>query len=316
MTGPVGGTRPSKSRNGVLGWVLACIGLPPLLVLIDAISFYRSNRTNGSLISAGIEREYLVYVPRSYDRTKPTPLVISMHGAAGWPTQQKNLSRWNRMADREGFVVAYPSGVHSTGPRIWHVDFGPGLERDVQFIKAMIDTLEARYHIDPTRIYADGMSNGGGMAFVLSCILSDRIAAVGIVASAQTLPWRWCKDRRPVPMIGFHGTADPDVPYQGGASWVSSEGFAGILDWTRNWARRNQCGANPIDSVVAPDVTRRWYPDCAENSEVVLYTIRGGGHTWPGGEPIPEWWVGPTSRNIDATALLWSFYREHPLVRR
>ena len=83
----------------------------------------------------------------------------------------------------------------------------PGLARDVRFISELIDKLEAAYNIDPTRIYANGLSNGGGMAFVLSCTLSDRIAAVGMVGAAQTLPWSWCTDRRPVPMIAvsWHG---------------------------------------------------------------------------------------------------------------
>src|SRR5206468_832985 len=184
-------------------------------------------------------------VPQSYDRAKPTPLVISMHGAAGWPAQQKNLSGWNRLAESQGFIVVYPSG--SDVPKIWHVDRGAGLVRDVAFISALIDTLEAAYNIDPTRIYANGLSAGGGMAFVLSCTLSDRIAGVGLVA---------------------------------------------------------------------PDVTRIEYTRCAGDATVVLYTIQGGGHSWPGGKPLPEWWVGPTSRSIDATSQMWTFFREHHLLRK
>src|SRR3989475_7914632 len=90
--------------------------------------------------------------------------------------------------------------------------------RDVRFISALIDTLEAAYNIDPTRIYANGLSAGGGMAFVLSCTLSDRIAAVGLVAAAQPLDWSRCTDQRPVPVIAVHGDADPIRPDQGGPS--------------------------------------------------------------------------------------------------
>src|SRR3989441_5213315 len=75
-----------------------------------------------------------------------------------------------------------------------------GLMRDVRFISELIDTLRAAYNIDPTRIYANGLSIGGGMAFVLSCTLSDRVAAVGMVAAAQSLPSSWCTDHRPVPI--------------------------------------------------------------------------------------------------------------------
>jgi polyhydroxybutyrate depolymerase len=200
--------------------VLILITLPAVLALTEAVSYYVRNRSNGSIVSSGQKREYLLYVPKSYDRTKPTPLVISLHGAGGWPVQQMNLSEWNRVAEEQGFIVVYPSGTKGVGPRIWHVGRGSDLMKDVRFISELIDKLEASYNIDPTRIYANGMSNGGGMSFVLSCTLSDRIAAVGMVGAAQTLPWNWCTDRRPVPMIVFHGTADPMAPYNGGGSWV------------------------------------------------------------------------------------------------
>ena len=188
--------------------------------------------------------------------------------------------------------------------------------KDVRFISELIDTLEAAYNIDPTRIYANGLSNGGGMAFVLSCTLSDRIAAVGMVAAAQSLPWSWCTDHRPVPMIAFHGTADRiDSVQRRSVVGSRPELFPSIPTWTANWARRNRCGATPVDSVVAADVTRREYRTCADDAAVVLYTIRGGGHTWPGGKPLPEWFVGPTSTSIDATSVMWAFFRDHPLVR-
>jgi polyhydroxybutyrate depolymerase len=224
-----------------------------------------------------------------------------------------NLSRWNRLADEHGFIVVYPSG--SSRPKVWHVDRGAGLLSDVRYISELIDTLEAAYNIDPTRIYANGVSNGGGMAFVLSCALSDRIAAVGMVAAAQSLPWNWCTDHRPVPMIAFHGTADPMTPYNGGRTWVAPESFPSIPAWTANWARRNRCEPNPAESAVAADVTRREYTNCADDAAVVLYTLRGGGHSWPGGEALPEWFVGPTSRSIDATSQMWAFFRAHPLPK-
>ena len=302
-----------KSRKSVIGIVLVLIGLPAVLALAEAVSYRLSNRSNGGIVSSGSRREYLLYVPPSYDRTKPTPLIISMHGAGGWPVQQRDLSVWNQLADKHGFIVVYPSGVDGAGPRIWHVTHGAELMRDVRFISALIDKLEAAYNIDPTRIYANGFSNGGGMSFVLSCTLSDRIAAVGMVSAAQTLPWTWCTDRRPVPMITFHGTADPMIPYKGGTSWMAPNTFPNVLAWTKAWARRNRCAVNPVDSAVAADVTRREYQNCAANAAVVLYTIRGGGHTWPGGTPLPESWVGATNRSIDATSRMWAFFREHRL---
>jgi polyhydroxybutyrate depolymerase len=307
----------SRSDRGLaLVATLALIGLPVVVVPIEAVSFYTANRDNGSFVSSGEKRDYLVYVPRSYDRSRPTPLVISMHGAGLWGAAQRETSQWNNLADKQRFIVVYPSGVGGKGVRVWRAEPGPDLMKDVRFISELIDTLERSYNIDSTRIYANGLSNGGGMSFVLSCTLSDRIAAVGMVAAAQTLPWSSCTDPRPVPMIAFHGTADPDVPYNGGSTWISPRPFPSTPKWAANWAQRNRCGENPVESRVAPDVTRRAYTNCADDADVVLYTIQGGGHTWPGGTPLPKWFVGLTTRSIDATSLMWSFFSEHPLVRK
>jgi polyhydroxybutyrate depolymerase len=300
------------NRKAAIGAVLFLITLPALLAVIEAVSFHVRNRNNGFIVSSGEARKYILYVPRSYDRSHPTPLVISMHGAGGWPAQQMDLSRWNRLAESQRFIVVYPSGVEGGGPTIWRVGREDGLMKDVRFIAELIDKLEAAYNIDPRRIYATGFSNGGGMAFVLSCTLSDRIAAVGMVGAAQTLPWTWCTDHRPVPMIAFHGTADRFAPYNGGRSPIAPELFPSIPAWTANWARRNRCAPNPVETRVSADVIRREYTSCADGAAVDLFTVQGGGHSWPGGGPLPEWMVGTTSRGIDATSQMWSFFRAHP----
>ena len=301
-----------KSRKTVLVAVLALVGLPVALALSEAAAFHTVNRNNGSVVSSGEKREYLLYVPDSYDRTRPAPLVISMHAAGLWPAAQMRMSQWNDAADRHGFIVVYPSGKDVRGPRIWRAGGGAGLARDVRFISDLIDTLQAEYNIDPARIYANGLSNGGGMAFVLSCTLADRIAAVGMVGAAHLLPRTWCADQPPVPMITFHGTADLFTPYHGGKTGVAPEAFPHIVEWTADWARRNRCAAVPVETVVAADVTRIQYTDCA--ADAVLYRIEGGGHTWPGGTLMPEWALGRTSRGIDATNEMWAFFRDHPLA--
>jgi polyhydroxybutyrate depolymerase len=280
------------------------------LALAEGVSSYILNRSDAVIVSSGQQREYSLYVPSRYDGSRPTPLVISMHGAGGWPAIQRETSQWNALAEREGFIVAYPSGLTRRGPRVWRQGGESGL-RDVRFIADLIDTLKAAYDIDSTRIYANGLSNGGAMAFVLSCALSDRIAAVGMVAPAHLQPWESCTEHRPMPMIAFHGTADRLVPYSGGTTWVARKAFPDVQTWTAKWARRNRCAPTPVDSAVGTDVIRRAYTNCAERADVVLYTLLGGGHTWPGGKPLPEWFVGRTSRSIDATRQMWAFFREH-----
>jgi polyhydroxybutyrate depolymerase len=316
-----GAVVPSESAadgsKSVLAVAQALLAVPAALALVMAMSFHVRNRNNGAFVSSGEPREYLLYVPRSYDAARPTPLVISLHGGGLWPVPQRDISLWNRVADEHGFIVVYPSGVSGRGPRAWRVAARRGSLRDIRFLAELIDSLKSSYTIDPTRIYADGLSNGGGMAFLLSCALADRIAAVGLVASAQFLSWDACQDvERPVPMIAFHGTEDRFTPYHGGVSWAGrNHVFPSIPAFTETWARRNRCTAGPVESVAAPDVRRLEYRDCADGAPVVLYTILGGGHTWPGGGPAPRWFVGTTSKGIDATRTMWEFFAEHPLRR-
>jgi polyhydroxybutyrate depolymerase len=311
----------SKRKKIILGVLTIVIGLPVALLVMVLAWTSIEDKTNGTIISSGVTRRYLLYVPKTYDRSKPTPLVISMHGRGTWPAVEMHISRWNEVADEHGFLVVYPAGSGAfwggfrPGPQAWHM--GPrSLGRDVSFISDLIDELQAEYNIDPTRIYADGLSNGGGMAFALSCRLSDRIAAVGAVAAAQAfLPVDRCGDSRPVATVAFHGTADPLAPYNGGSSPISPGLFPDIQDWTARVERRNQCKGDPSDTRITASVRRLAYANCAENADVILYSVEGGGHTWPGGKPLPEWLVGRTTREINATSVMWEFFMQHPRPR-
>jgi polyhydroxybutyrate depolymerase len=210
----------------------------------------------------------------------------------------------------------YPAG-EGGGPRLWAVR-GARERRsmpDVRYLEALIGRLQASYNIDPAHIHVEGLSNGGAMAFVLSCALSDRVASVAAVAAANFVPFEWCRDRTPVAMIAFHGTDDRVTPFNGGKTFVALDPFPPIPQWTGKWARRNGCSPEPRESRIATDVTRRDYAGCTNDASVVLYTIEGGGHTWPGGTPLPEWLLGRTTRSIDATQLAWAFFRDHPLPR-
>lgn len=309
-----------RLRKLLLRAAMLVVGLPLVVALVAILWISFLDRASGHLVSSGEEREYLLYVPDSYDPAEPTPLVISLHAGATWPAHQRNLSRWNRLAEENGFLVVYPSGTPQLfgTVKIWRTTPGRVAE-DVQFLAALIDTLEAEYNIDPARIYANGMSNGGGMAFALSCGLSDRIAAVGMVAAAQQLPPDGCPETRPVPMIAFHGTADTIVLFEGGPLGDSFNPvkpvYPPVREWVAGWARRNRCAESPAETRVASDVVRTEYPDCADGAAVVLYTLEGGGHSWPGGKPLPEWRVGPTNGNVDATREMWKFFLGHPLRR-
>lgn len=281
--------------------------IPAILAITEAVSFYAKNRSDGTIVSSGESREYLLHVPRSLDRAKPAALVLSLHGAGGWPALQRDLSGWNELADREGFLVVYPAGRKTAGPRVWHL----AGERDPRYIADLIDKLRREHNIDPKRIYVNGLSNGAGMSFALSCRMPERFAAVGMVGAALLLPATWCKSAQPMPMIGIHGLRDTAAPYHGGSSWIAPYFYA-FRPFGDGWARRNRCAPGAQEVEIRDGIVRHEYKQCANGATVVLYTLREGGHTWPGGAELPEWFLGKTIMDFDATAEMWRFFEQHP----
>jgi polyhydroxybutyrate depolymerase len=182
---------------------------------------------------------------------------------------------------------------------------------DVTFISDLIDKLESEYNIDPTRIYANGLSNGGGMSYLLACELSERIAAIGTVAGAHLYPLDKCRPTYTVPMIAFHGDADQIVPYDGGPSRPFDAPFPVIPDWVARYAAQNGCSETPVELPAQGDVTGIKYTHCNANTEVPFYTIHGGGHAWPGSSFLPEAIVGHSTQDIDATRTIWAFFQQY-----
>jgi polyhydroxybutyrate depolymerase len=300
-------------RNVVL-MLGAVVGMVALVVLTVAVVYLVSDRTNGKMtVSTGEMRRFLLYVPESYDPATSVPLVISIHGYMDMPSHQESMTGWNELAEENGFIVVYPAGLGF--PKHWRASGGTEAEAmyDVIFINELIDKLESEYNIDPARIYVNGLSNGAGMTFRLGCELPGRIAAVGLVAGAYLLPWSECQNERPVPAVVFHGTADPVVPYTGGPSHSFDIPFPDIPGWVETLAAHNGCSpeASPLPTSGAVSAAR--YGDCSGQAEVIFYSIEGGGHTWPGGEPLPEFITGITNMDIDATRVMWDFFQAHPL---
>ncbi len=302
----VSGSHHSRMNNRFFRFAIGFSGL--LLPLL--------NRTNGSLVSGGRERSYLLYVPESYDPTTPTPLVISLHGFAEWPAHQMQVSRWNDTAKREGFLVVYPCGTQV--PLRWHTYPMPDSDMDpmdeVTFIADLIDHLESKYNLDPARIYVNGLSNGGGMAFALGCRLPERIAAVGSVAGFYPFSWDEFRPSRPLPTMVFHGTRDPIVPYLGGSRKWAGISYPSIPEWAARLAGYNGCDEVPLELPPVGAVNGMHYKGKGGKGDVIFYSIDGSGHSWPGGGSLPKFIVGNTNRDINATELMWDFFRDHPLV--
>ena len=283
---------------------------------------------------AGVARTYRRYVPTG-DAAKPLPVVINLHGLTSNIDQQVAISGFEELAAQERFIVLTPQGLGS--PAQWNTSGGAN-NADLQFLTAMLDEVEAATCVDTARVYAAGLSDGGLMSATLACAMPDRIAAIGVV-SGITQPDA-CNVGRPVPLIAFWGKKDLLLPYCGGIGPAvraiargdfaatpadpacppaSYDGFPPVEQVIGAWAQRDGCGAAPQLTQVAPDVERRAYPGCRDGSEVTLYSVIDGGHTWPGSkfmEAVSAAGVaiiGHTTDSIDATRLIWAFFERYAL---
>ncbi len=281
-----------------------------------------SGQSTRQFTAAGRSGTYIQDIPSAADR--PLPLVFDLHGYLELAVLQHEGSGLGPYGDSHGFTTITPQIDEPGWPR-W--DFSPN-SADVSYLSELMSHVEATSCIDLRRVYVAGLSMGAFTASSLACQLSDRIAAIGPVAGLQD--FTWCRTMRPVPVVAFHGTADPLVAYAGGqganARYLpapdggSSSGprnGPGPTDIPGNaaaWAHRNGCTGQPRRRDVAADVTLTTY-QCPANATVELYTVLGGGHTWPGHASIvsPTPLVGSTTTSIDATAAMWEFFQAHPL---
>ncbi len=268
-------------------------------------------------------RTYILFMPDAPRAPAGgRPLVVALHGGGGTAEQMMAFSRFNEIAAREGFAVAYPQG---TGLR-WNdgrVFRGRGETDadDVGFIRAVVADIAAKgTPLDRRRIFAAGISNGGFMSFRLACEATDLFAAVAPVSA--TMPadlGARCEPTAPVAVLVINGTADPIVPYAGGEvrTLFGLRGEIWSTDRTMAfWAKRNGCVDPPDVRALADRDTEDGsrvidisYARCARAS-VRLLRIEGGGHTWPGGaQYLPVRWIGPTNRDIDASAVIWRFFK-------
>ncbi|MBC8098436.1 MAG: dienelactone hydrolase family protein [Armatimonadetes bacterium] len=271
---------------------------------------YPAGESQQTLLFEDTERTFTLVLPPDYDSAQPMPLVLSLHGVFSDAAQQQVYTGWDALAARETVIIAYPNG---TGfPRRWFGDFGnfdnDELNASVRLMQALINELSANLCLDPARIYINGFSNGGGLAYKVACTLSQTVAAVGIVSGAFPTQNAACDPTRSVSIIVFHGDADRVVPYDGSADTHSPAQFAA------EWGARNGCDPTPESLEPQGAVSGVRYVGCTDDAEVVFYSIAGGGHNWPGGG-VPEsvFMADNTTTDISATEAMWTFFVAHPL---
>jgi polyhydroxybutyrate depolymerase len=239
-----------------------------------------------------------VHVPASYDPTARTPVVINIHGRTQGASAQATLSHAVARSDASGFILVHPQSA--TSPTSWNAGTccDPASTNDVDdvgYVAALLDKLETELCVDPDRVFAMGMSNGGYLSHTLGCRMADRIAAIGPVAGL--LLESTCEPARPVPTMMVNGTADTLSQYQ----YVAS----GVDFWTAN----NGC-TTTMQTYQHGDATCVTHGGCDAGADVVLCTIADGGHQWPGGDTLP--FLGTKSDNLIATDAIWEFFVAHP----
>lgn len=294
-----------------------------LCMLLSNISlFAQAQLLERTITVDGLERDYLLYVPAAYDGSEAWPLVFNLHGATGNPMQQVVISDMNVVADTAHFLIAYPAGI--SNPEMTDTGWNDGLfaelPNDVKFIENIIDVAQAEYNIDLARVYAAGLSNGGGMSFTLACELADRLAAIASVAGPGLLD---CNPEPSVPILLMHGTADLIVPFAGGTGIFVPTEFPAVRDRIQYWIDKNNCQSEPaitdftdLNTADSSTVTLERYTDCDDDFEFAFYQIDNGGHTWPGGSPtqIPpgfEPFLGNINYDIHASSEIWNFFNRH-----
>jgi polyhydroxybutyrate depolymerase len=252
------------------------------------------------LLVGGLTRSYRLYTPLSIVAHKPVPLVLVLGGVGNSPDSMVQATGLDMTADANGFIAAYPAGVNQT----WNGGYccllgAPSGPDDVAFLTKVIDDVESVRTIDAKRVYVVGVSAGAIMAYTLGCQLADRIAGIGSVAGAMILDT--CHPTEAVSVIEIHGTADGEVPYQGGAT----DGGATMpspptVDVVSRWAQLDGC-PNPPTSQTAGIVGTQSWTGCQNGTAVKLITITGGGHTWFSSV------YGPVDGAVDATQQIWTF---------
>jgi len=295
-------------RNGLLAAVLA-VSAAQLLSASPAAAQEAANpcqrapppgESQIAVLSDGVERMATLDVPPAAAGQR-LPLLVGLHGAGGKFFQ--SYSGFSVLAYSEGFIAVYPDPLEEAdGHTFWNIDEAPAGPDDVQFISDLLDYLESNLCVNTSRVYAAGVSNGGGMAALLACRLSARFAAFASIAGGySSLPP--CQPANPVSVIEVHGTADGVVPYNG-----SPPARAGaVRPWLDAWRGRDGCHGHAVVSRIAPRVERYDWTRCAHGTAVEHIEIFGGGHQLPGGLP-PD--AGQTS-TVSAPWLAWSFLRQH-----
>jgi len=290
--------------------------IAPLVVLVSLVlgaQVSAQQLLSQSITHQGMQRDYLIYIPATYDASQAVPLLFNFHGYTSTASAQLATSDMRPIADTANFLLVYPQGALFGNSTHWNVGswtLGSTVD-DLGFVDDLIDTLAAAYNLDLERVYACGFSNGGFFSFALACGLSARIAAVASVAATMTQETtQSCQPVHPTAILTMHGTADVLVRYTGGFP----PNVSSVNQVINYWSSYNNTNPSP-SQVNLPDldpndgstVEKVVYSQGDSCTTVEHYRIVNGGHSWPG---------NTGNMDIDANTIIWNFLSQYSLNGR
>ncbi|TGK95269.1 poly(3-hydroxybutyrate) depolymerase [Leptospira brenneri] len=269
-----------------------------------------------------IPRYYKVHVPKTYSPNKTTPLLLVFHGGGGDMEIQSNDEYYHQISKSEenGHIVIFPNGYSkfkSGKIATWNAgnccaDARDKKIDDVGFIKEVLNHATKQLHIDTSKVYSTGMSNGAMMTYRLACEMTDKFAAITTVAGTDNT--ESCTPSKPISVLHIHAKDDDKVLFYGGAGNSFNDrslvtDFVSVPKTISKWVGFNECNPVPKRVLEEPGVTCDEYGGCKNDVKVKLCVTESGGHSWPGGKK-PSLFFGSASpsKAIRANDVMWEFF--------
>jgi len=308
---------------GVLAW--GCRSALPPSGMVRPGTFVGRMSDRVSLI----RRSYRVHVPEGYDAERRWPVIVVLHGAFSSARGIEKVTGFSELADREGLIVVYPNGIGLFGLfRHWNAGIccakamKDGID-DVDFVFRVVDDAASRLRFDASRVYLVGNSNGGMLAYRIAAERPERVVAIAVsggtvgAAPAEGDALRLLPEpRRPLPVMIFHGRADESIPYEAVVAGAKGGQVVPLLNSAAFWVRHNRCAPEPErDALRADRVERQRWKGTEGGAELVLYSLEGWGHDWPGRHFTERLPADDPLRGFDAAEIIWDFFRQHDLAR-
>jgi polyhydroxybutyrate depolymerase len=313
----------SRLRERLAGRAGQSVTAQPARLLDKGEKITAPGRYEIHLQSGGRDRMALVHIPKSYDPTAPTPLVMAIHGGGGGAIFQADDNNYGLISKSEqaGFIAVFPNGISQAQNGMlatWNAGTCCARARDenvddVGFLRALVADIGKRASVAPQRVYAIGMSNGAMMAYRLACEASDVFH--GIMAVSGTDNTRSCAPKQPVPVLHIHAQDDPLVLFNGGAgsSRLFSEdavtNFVSVPDTISKWIKLDHANPEPRRVLNVAGAYCDLHEATRGGAPVELCVTETGGHSWPGGNKARA--EESPSHAISANELMWEFFRAH-----